>query len=103
LQLATKVLPVAFDNWRGRQLQRLLMTSSLAQEMRDKQKSLLEVYDSALSPLLLLLFIIGVMYLNGIIFITIIIISIIIVILNGIIFLTIIIITIIYCYFSVVI
>ena len=72
--------------------------------MRDKQKSLLEVYDSALSPLLLLLlFIIGVMYLNGIIFITIIIISVIIVILNGIIFLTIIIITIIYCYFSVVI
>ena len=102
--MATKVLPVAFDNWRERQLQRSLMTNSLVQEMRDKQKSLLEVYDSALSPLLLLLlFIIGVMYLNGIIFITIIIISVIIVILNGIIFLTIIIITIIYCYFSVVI
>ena len=101
--MATKVLPVAFDNWRERQLQRSLMTNSLVQEMRDKQKSLLEVYDSALSPLLLLLFIIGVMYLNGIIFITIIIISVIVVILNGIIFLTIIIITIIYCYFSVVI
>ena len=53
LQLATKVLPVAFDNWRGRQLQRSLVINSLTQELKDYKKSLMKVYDSALSSLLL--------------------------------------------------
>nr|XP_023909334.1 uncharacterized protein LOC112020991 [Quercus suber] len=42
LQLATEVLPVAFDNWRGRQLQRSLVINSLAQEVKDYKKSLIK-------------------------------------------------------------
>ncbi|KAF5456950.1 hypothetical protein F2P56_021095 [Juglans regia] len=45
-QLANKVLPLAYANWREKQFQRWVITNSLEQEMKDKRKSLTEDEDN---------------------------------------------------------
>ncbi|KAG8656046.1 uncharacterized protein LOC110613386 [Manihot esculenta] len=42
LQLANKDLPIAYENWRRRRLQRCEITKSLEQDMKDKLESLME-------------------------------------------------------------
>ncbi|KAJ9189784.1 hypothetical protein P3X46_001038 [Hevea brasiliensis] len=42
LQVANKDLPIAYENWRQRQLQRREITKSLEQDLKDKQESIVE-------------------------------------------------------------